>query len=39
VWAQHRQIVAALQSRDPDAAENAMREHILAFQRNVTRQV
>jgi DNA-binding GntR family transcriptional regulator len=39
VLAQHRAIVAALQSRQPDAAENAMREHILAFQRNVTRQV
>ena len=39
VLAQHRAIVAALKSRQPDAAENAMREHILAFQRNVTRQV
>ena len=39
VFAQHRAIVAALKSRQPDAAENAMREHILAFQRNVTRQV
>ncbi len=39
VLAQHRKIVAALQSRQPDAADNAMREHILAFQRNVTRQV
>ena len=39
VLAQHRAIVAALQSRRPDAAENAMREHNLAFQRNVTRQV
>jgi|PersoiStandDraft_1058852.scaffolds.fasta_scaffold02499_2 GntR family transcriptional regulator, rspAB operon transcriptional repressor len=39
VWAQHRAIVKALQSRQPDAAEAAMREHILAFQRNVTRQV
>jgi DNA-binding GntR family transcriptional regulator len=39
VLAQHRKIVAALQSRQPDAAENAMREHVLAFQRNVTRQV
>jgi len=39
VLAQHRKIVAALKSRQPDAAENAMREHILAFQRNVTRQV
>jgi len=39
VLAQHRAIVAALKRRQPDAAENAMREHILAFQRNVTRQV
>ena len=39
VWAQHRAIVKALQSRQPDAAEAAMRDHILAFQRNVTRQV
>jgi len=39
VLAQHRRIVAALQSRQPDAADNAMREHILAFQRNLTRQV
>jgi GntR family transcriptional regulator, rspAB operon transcriptional repressor len=39
VLAQHRAIVAALQSHNPDAAETAMREHILAFQRNVTRQV
>lgn len=39
VLSQHRAIVAALKSRQPDAAENAMREHILAFQRNVTRQV
>jgi DNA-binding GntR family transcriptional regulator len=39
VLAQHRAIVKALQSRQPDAAEAAMREHILAFQRNVTRQV
>jgi GntR family transcriptional regulator, rspAB operon transcriptional repressor len=39
VLAQHRAIVKALQSRNPDAAEAAMRDHILAFQRNVTRQV
>lgn len=38
VLAQHRAIVEALQSRDPDAAETAMREHILAFQRNIMRQ-
>ena len=39
VLAQHRAIVEALQSRRADAAETAMREHILAFQRNVMRQV
>ncbi len=39
VLAQHRAIVKALQGRQPDAAEAAMRHHILAFQRNVTRQV
>ena len=39
VLAQHRAIVKALQSREPDAAEAAMRDHILAFQRNVTRRV
>jgi len=39
VWEQHRAIVKALQSRQPDAAEAAMRDHILAFQSNVTRQV
>lgn len=39
VLAQHRAIVNALKSREPDAAEAAMRDHILAFQRNVTRQV
>jgi DNA-binding GntR family transcriptional regulator len=39
VLAQHRAIVNALQSRQPEAAEAAMRDHILAFQRNVTRQV
>ena len=39
VLAQHRAIVEALESRKPDAAEGAMRDHILAFQRNVTRQV
>jgi DNA-binding GntR family transcriptional regulator len=37
VLMQHRAIVAALESRQPDAAETAMREHILAFQSNVTR--
>jgi GntR family transcriptional regulator, rspAB operon transcriptional repressor len=39
VLAQHRAIVAALLNHNPDAAETAMREHILAFQHNVTRQV
>jgi DNA-binding GntR family transcriptional regulator len=39
VLTQHRAIVKALQSRRPEAAEAAMRDHILAFQRNVTRQV
>lgn len=39
VLEQHRTIVAALRSRQPDAAEKAMREHILAFQRNVTREM
>jgi len=39
VLEQHRKIVEALKSRQPYAAENAMREHIVAFQRNVTRQV
>jgi DNA-binding GntR family transcriptional regulator len=38
VLAQHRAIVDALLSRQPDAAEAAMREHILAFQRNIMRQ-
>lgn len=39
ILAQHLAIVKALESRQPDAAEAAMRDHILAFQRNVTRQV
>ncbi len=39
VLAQHRKILAAVQSRQPDSAEEAMREHILAFKRNVTRRV
>lgn len=39
VWEQHRMIVDTIERRQPDAAENAMREHILAFQRNVTRKV
>jgi len=39
VLAQHRAIVAALHGRNPDAAEAAMREHICAFQANVTRQM
>ncbi len=39
VLAQHRAIVAALRSRNPDAAEAAMREHIHAFQANVTRRM
>lgn len=36
---QHRAILDALKSRKPEAAEAAMREHILAFSYNVTRQV
>ena len=32
-------ILDALKSRKPEAAEAAMREHILAFSYNVTRQV
>jgi DNA-binding FadR family transcriptional regulator len=39
VLSQHRAIVDALRSRDPDAAEQAMREHITAFQKNITHQV
>lgn len=39
VLEQHRAIVTALQSRKPEAAEAAMRQHILAFQDNVTRRV
>ncbi len=39
VLTQHRAIVGALRSRDPDAAEKAMREHITAFQKNITHQV
>jgi DNA-binding GntR family transcriptional regulator len=39
VLEQHRAIVAALRRRDPDAAEAAMQEHVLAFQDNVTRRV
>ena len=39
VLAQHRAIVKALQSRNPDAAEAAVRYHILDFQHNVTQQV
>ena len=39
VLSQHRAIVDALRSRDPDAAESAMREHITAFQKNITHQV
>ncbi len=38
VLEQHRAIAEALHSRQPDAAESAMRQHILAFQRNITRQ-
>ncbi|MCC6778903.1 MAG: GntR family transcriptional regulator [Hyphomicrobiales bacterium] len=36
---QHRAIVAALRRRQPEAAEAAMRRHIVAFQDNVTRRV
>ncbi|MDT3687424.1 MAG: GntR family transcriptional regulator [Pseudorhodoplanes sp.] len=39
VLTQHRSIVEALRSRKPEAAEHAMREHINAFQRNITQQV
>jgi DNA-binding GntR family transcriptional regulator len=39
VLTQHRAILDALRRRDPDAAENAMREHIRAFQKNITHQV
>jgi DNA-binding GntR family transcriptional regulator len=39
VLEQHRAIVAALRRRDPDAAEAAMHEHILAFQGRVARRV
>ena len=39
VWEQHRLIVEALERHDPAGAEHAMREHILSFQRNVTRKV
>jgi DNA-binding GntR family transcriptional regulator len=39
VLMQHRTIVDALRSRKPDLAETVMREHINAFQRNVTHQV
>ena len=39
ILAQHRAIVDALKSRNVEAADAAMREHILAFQRNVTREV
>ncbi len=39
VLTQHRAIVEALRSRNPNAAEAAMREHISAFQRNITHQV
>jgi DNA-binding GntR family transcriptional regulator len=39
ILAQHRAIVDALKSRKANAADAAMREHILAFQRNVTREV
>lgn len=38
VLAQHRAIVEALKSRKPEEAERAMREHVNAFQRNVTHQ-
>jgi DNA-binding GntR family transcriptional regulator len=39
IWEQHRMIVDALERRNPDAAELAMREHILSFQSNITRKV
>ena len=39
VWQQHRSIVEALERHDAAAAERAMRDHILSFQRNVTRKV
>lgn len=39
VLTQHRAIVEALQSRKPETAEHVMREHINAFQRNITHQV
>jgi DNA-binding GntR family transcriptional regulator len=39
VWEQHAQIVDAIERRAADDAESAMREHILAFQRNITRKV
>lgn len=34
---QHRRILDAIATRNPDAAEIAMREHIESFQRNITR--
>jgi DNA-binding GntR family transcriptional regulator len=39
VLMQHRAIVDALRSRKGEVAESVMREHINAFQRNVTHQV
>jgi DNA-binding GntR family transcriptional regulator len=39
ILAQHHAVVDALRSRNADAADAAMRDHILAFQRNVTREV
>ncbi len=36
ILAQHRAIAKAIESRQPDAASAAMREHILSSQRNVT---
>ncbi len=39
VLVQHSAIVDALESWNPKAAEFAMHEHIVAFQRNVTHQV
>ncbi len=39
VCEQHAAIVEGIRSRNPDAAEQAMREHINAFSRNLTDQI
>lgn len=39
VCEQHAAIVEAIQSRDPDGAEKAMRDHITAFSRNLNEQI